>query len=271
MTAPILVTGGTGTIGARVVPRLLAAGRTVRVLTRHGRPDGDPAAPGVDYRTGDLDSGAGVEAALDGVEVVVHCAGSRSGDEAKAANLAGPAARAGIAHLVNVSVAGADRVPAERGLDRMLFGYFGAKLAAERAVAASGVPWTTLRLTQVHDLLFLVAEQLGRLPVVPVPAGIGFQPVDAGEAADRLAELALGAPAGLVAELGGPRAYGMDELVASYLAAAGRANRPLLRLPLPGRAALALRAGANLAPDGAVGRRTWEEYLAERLGAPALR
>jgi uncharacterized protein YbjT (DUF2867 family) len=100
---------------------------------------------------------------------------------------------------------------------------------------------------------------------VPVPAGSAFQPVETDEVAARLVELALGEPAGLVPDLGGPRAYGAAELVRAYLRASGR-RRPILPVRLPGRAAAALRAGANLAPDHATGKRTWEEFLAERVG-----
>jgi uncharacterized protein YbjT (DUF2867 family) len=110
-------------------------------------------------------------------------------------------------------------------------------------------------------------RQLARLPVVPVPAGWRVQPVDTGEVADRLVELALGAPAGLVPDLGGPRVYELADLVRSYLRATHR-HRPILPVWTPGRAARAFRAGANLAPDRAVGRRTWEVFLAEREGSP---
>ena len=106
---------------------------------------------------------------------------------------------------------------------------------------------------------------MAKLPVVPVPAGFRFQPVDTDEVADRLVELALGAPAGLVPDLAGPRVYAMAELVRGYLQAR-RKHRPIVPVRLPGKAARAFRAGANLAPDRAVGRRTWEEFLAEQLG-----
>ena len=82
--------------------------------------------------------------------------------------------------------------------------------------------------------------------------------------ADRLVELAHGAPAGLVPDIAGPRVYDMAELVRGYLRAARR-RRPIVRVRLPGKAARAFRSGANLAPERAVGRRTWEEFLAERV------
>jgi uncharacterized protein YbjT (DUF2867 family) len=263
MAPPTLVTGGTGTLGRLVVPRLRAAGRDVRVLSRHRREGAD----GIEFVTGDLDSGEGIDAAVAGVEVIVHCAGSSKGDEHKARHLVRAATRAGVRHLVNISVVGADRVPVASGVDRAMFAYLASKLAAERVVAGSGVPWTTLRATQFHQLLLTVAGALAKLPVVPLPAGFRFQPVDADEVAARLAELALGRPAGLVPDIAGPKVYGAAELLRGYLRATHR-RRPILPVWLPGKAARAFRAGANLAPDRAVGHRTWEDFLASELSSP---
>ena len=259
-TTPILVTGGTGTLGRLVVGRLRDAGHGVRVLSRQAH----EAEPGLDFVTGDLATGEGVDAALAGTEVVVHCAGSPKGDEAKAQHLVQAAGRARVRHLVYISVVGADRVPMDGALDRAMFGYFGAKLAAERVVAGSGVPWTTLRATQFHDLLLTAAEGMAKLPVVPVPSGFRFQPVDADEVAARLVELAEGPPSGLVPDLAGPAVHRMADLVRAYLRARGK-HRVLVPVRMPGKAARAFRAGANLPLDGAVGRRTWEEFLQARL------
>jgi uncharacterized protein YbjT (DUF2867 family) len=259
MSTPILVTGGTGTLGRLVVARLQEAGCAVRVLSRRNH----AGAADIDFVTGDLATGEGIEAAVKGAEIIVHCAGSTKGDEGKAVSLIRAASGSGIGHLVNISVVGADRIPLASGIDRAMFGYFGSKLAAERAVAGSGLPWTTLRATQFHDLILMVARQMSKLPVIPVPSGIRFQPVDAGEVAARLAELALGEPAGLVPDMAGPRVYGITDLLRGYLQARGK-HRLLVPVRLPGRAARAMRAGANLAPDRAVGHRTWEEFLAER-------
>lgn len=252
MTSPILLTGGTGTLGRLVVPLLRDAGRTVRVLSRSAHEDAD----GVEFVTGDLATGEGADAAVAGVRTVLHLAGSAKGDEDKARHLVRAAAGADVRHLVYISVVGADRDS---------FSYFGTKLAGERVVAESGIPWTTLRATQFHDLLLTVAQGMSKMPVVPVPSGFRFQPVDAREVAARLVELTLGEPAGLVPDMGGPRTYGMDELIRGYLRAAGR-RRALLPFRMPGRAAREFRAGANLAPERAVGRRTWEDFLAERVG-----
>jgi uncharacterized protein YbjT (DUF2867 family) len=260
MTSPILVTGGTGTLGRHVVQRLRDAGCEIRVLSRRSR----DAEDGIQLMTGDLATGEGIESAVDGVGTIVHCAGSASGDDEKARQLVRAAARAGAPHLVYISVVGADRIPVVSKVDRTMFGYFSAKRAAEQVVAGSGLPWTTLRATQFHDLVLMTVRQLAKLPVIPVPAGFRFQPVDAGEVAARLVELALGTPSGLVPDIAGPRVYEMAELVRGYLRASHR-RRLILPVRLPGQAARAVRAGANLAPDRAVGHRTWEEFLAESL------
>src|SRR5215203_5080837 len=83
MTSPILVTGGTGTLGRLVVRRLRDAGCDLRVLTRHS----DAAKDGIEFMTGELTTGQGIAPAVDGVETIVHLAGSAKGDEDKARNL----------------------------------------------------------------------------------------------------------------------------------------------------------------------------------------
>jgi hypothetical protein len=75
-----------------------------------------------------------------------------------------------------------------------------------------------------------------------------------------------GKPAGLVPDMGGPRVYRAADLLRGYLRAARR-HRPIVPVRLPGKAAHALRAGANLAPEQAVGQRTWEDFLAARVGS----
>jgi uncharacterized protein YbjT (DUF2867 family) len=259
----ILVTGGTGTLGRQVVRRLVGQGREVRVLTRQKGLQAD----GITYVTGDLLKGEGIDAAVAGVSTIIHSAGSRKGDEVATQHLVEAARRAGRPHIVFISVVGAGRIPVTSGIDRMMFSYFDMKRKAEESVANSGLPWTTLRATQFHDLMFTVVQALAKLPVVPFPS-VSFQPVETGEVAARLVELAQGQPAGLVPDLAGPRIYTMKDLLQSYLDATGR-HRLFVPLPMAGGAARAVREGGNLAPERAVGIRTWEEFLAERVGEPA--
>ena len=257
MASTILVTGGTGTLGRQVVARLRAAGRPLRVLSRHAR----PAADGVEYFAGDLSTGEGIGPAVEGVATIVHCAGTQKGDGDKARHLVEAAKRAGVGHIVFISVVGADTIPVVSGLDRAAFAYFSSKRDAELVIESSGIPWSTLRATQFYELTLLTAQAMAKLPVIPVPSGFRFQPVDSGEVADRLAELALGSPAGLVPDMAGPTVYTMNDLIRSYVVAAGL-HRLFVPMPMPGGAARAIRGGANIAPDRGVGHRTWEDFLA---------
>ncbi|GHI09182.1 nucleoside-diphosphate sugar epimerase [Streptomyces cellostaticus] len=243
----ILVTGGTGTLGRLVTERLRADGHEVRVLSRHAQPYA------VDLREG----GAGLDAALAGVATVVHCASSpRGGDEQAAQHLLAAARRAGVGHLAYISIVGVDRVP---------FGYYRSKLAVERLIEQSGLGWTVLRATQFHDLLAMFFQGLSRPPVMLVPAGVPDQPVEVAEVAGRLAELAAGAPAGRVPDMGGPEVRSFDSLARAYLRATGR-RRAVANVPLLGKTYRAFRTGGHLAPDQAVGKGTFEEYLTRRFG-----
>jgi hypothetical protein len=100
--------------------------------------------------------------------------------------------------------------------------------------------------------------------LVDIAADGAVDALERPEVATRLAALTPGPAAGLVADVAGPRTYRIDELVDSYLQKRGL-RRPMVHVPLPGRAARAVRQGAVLAPERAVGRRTWEEFLAERV------
>lgn len=252
MTAPLLVTGGTGNIGSRVVPLLRDAGRDLRILTRHPR----PAEPGLQHVAGDTVAGHGLAAAFDGVEVVLHLAGGAKGDDVAARNLVAAARDAGVRHLVLISVIGADRMP---------IGYFRAKAEAERVFAGSGIPWTVLRAAQLHDFVLPVARSMSRMPLLPVPGGLRFEPVHGDEVAARLAELALGAPAGLVSDLAGPEVLDVTQLVSTFVEVTGGRRRPRLPVRLPGAVGRAYRAGENLAgPRVQRGTRTWREYLQQR-------
>jgi uncharacterized protein YbjT (DUF2867 family) len=242
----ILVTGGTGTLGKLVVPQLTGAGYAVRVLSRRGGVNAD----GVEHVQGDLLSKDGLD--LTGIDTVVHLAGGAKGDAQAAAHLAEAAAAAGVRHLVHISVIGADTMP---------IGYFREKLGAEQAIRDSGVPWTILRAAQFNSLTFTVAQKMAGLPVVPVPGGLRFQPVDERDVADRIAELALGEPAGAVPDLAGPTVYTLRELVDSYLQSQGK-RRPHLPIRMPGKVGRAYRTAQNLTLTGATtGKHTWEDYL----------
>lgn len=251
MRERILVTGGTGVLGRLVVERLLDTRFEVRLMSR--KPGPVDHRPRGEWTRADLRSGQGVDEALAGVDVVVHCATafSRAGEADLARTLIKASTRAGCPHLVYISIVGVDRVP---------LGYYQGKLAAERLIEHSGSPYTILRSTQFHDLLRAIFAGAAKAPVMLVP-DLRFQPIDASEVANRLVELALGEPAGRVADIAGPQVREAPDLARAYLHAAGR-RRPVLPVRLPGRVFRAYRHGGHLAPEHPVGEITFEDYLA---------
>ncbi|MEU8433719.1 NAD(P)H-binding protein [Streptomyces sp. NPDC029216] len=247
----ILVTGGTGTLGALVVRMLREQGHEVRALSRSS----------AEYPV-DLRDGRGLDAAMAGAQVVVHCASSpRGGDDVAAGHLIDAARRAGtVTNLVYISIVGVDVVP---------FGYYRTKLRVERLLEGSGLGVTILRTTQFHDLVAQATASLAKLPllpVVPLPKGVRVQPIAVEEVADRLAELAVPAAAGRVPDMGGPEVRSLEEWGRAYLAAVGSGRR-VVGVPLAGRAYAAFRRGGNLAPDRAVGRITFGEFLGRQRRA----
>ncbi|MFS8098658.1 SDR family oxidoreductase [Lentzea alba] len=230
----ILVTGGTGTLGKHVVPLLRATGAEVLVLSRSN---------------GDIVCDLLTSAPSFEADVVVHLAGGQKGDDIATRNLL--AGCTGVRHVVYISVIGADTVP---------LAWLRTKLACEQAIAESGIPFSVLRAAQFHDLTLTMVRAVAKLPIVPVP-GMRLQPVDARDVAARIVELAVGSPAGRVADLAGPAVYEMKQLVQDYLTTAGK-RRLTVPVRLPGKAGKAYRGGQNLSLDGDHGTHTWEEFLA---------
>jgi uncharacterized protein YbjT (DUF2867 family) len=261
----ILVTGGTGTLGREVVAQLLDAGHEVRVVSRRAWPAGGLAR--VTSMAVDLRGGEGLDAAVAGVDAIIHCATSARGDVQAARNLIGAARRANVPRLVFISIVGVDRVPLR---------YYRAKLLVERLIEQSGLEWTILRTTQFHELVLRLAQAAARLPVMIVPAATSIQSIDAGEVAGRLVELATAGRAGRVPDMGGPQVRTTRDLAHAYLRASDR-HRLVLPVRLPGAVFRGYRRGGHLAPERAVGRVTFEEFLAERPpvrrsgAAPTLR
>ncbi|MFI0977183.1 SDR family oxidoreductase [Streptomyces sp. NPDC021093] len=260
MTNPILVTGGTGRLGSVLVDRLLAAGHTVRVLSRGPRPAG-PAQP-PEHTVGDLLTAQGLDRALDGISTVVHCAtGNNRTDVDATRHLVAAASRAGRPHLIYPSIVGVDRVPLP---------YYGAKLACERLLADSGLPWTVLRATQFHELIVWMCSAQRLLPAVLMPAGVSFQPIGTDDVADRLVSLAGTEPQGRADDMGGPEVRTATDLARAWAKAYGR-RRPVLAVPVPGAVLRAYRRGDHLTPGHAVGRTTFAQYLAATRQAPGRR
>ncbi|MGE0842192.1 SDR family oxidoreductase [Pseudonocardia sp.] len=239
----ILVTGGTGTLGRALVEHLRHDGHAPRVLSR---------TAGEGRIVGDLRTGAGIDDAVRGADVVVHCATAPRGDADTTRTLVDAAARAGNPHLLYVSIVGIDAVP---------LGYYRAKLAAERVVTGSALPWTILRATQFHDLLATMFAAGSRTGVLPVLKATPFQPVDVTDVAAHVAALAVAPAVGRADDFGGPQVRDMADLGRAWLAATGTRRR-VVGLRLPGAIARGFRSGAHTTPSHTDGTVTFEQFLA---------
>ncbi|MFW5417881.1 NAD(P)H-binding protein [Nocardiopsis sp. CNT-189] len=243
--ATTLVTGGTGDLGTPTAAALRAAGHRVRVLSRR-------TGPGL--TTGDLLTGEGVPQALDGADTVVHCATANAGsDITAAANLFAEADRAGVGHLVLISIVGIDRIPLP---------FYRQRLEIERLLIGSGLPHTIQRATQFHSLIARVFAVQRPLPVLLAPR-LPLQPIDVADVADRLTGLASGEPAGRAPDIGGPEVLRAGVLARQWQRATG-SRKPILQVSVPGRTFAAFAEGAGLVPGAPFGERAFPEYLAGR-------
>lgn len=244
----IVVAGGTGTVGRPTVEALRAAGHEAVVLSRsHGT---------------DLVTGHGLDTAVGGADAVIDVASIETLKASTAiefftaatGNLASAAADAGVGHLVLLSIVGIDRIP---------YDYYAGKVAQEKVVEASRVPWTILRATQFHEFAGQMFERakLGPLHVAP---NARTQPVAAAEVGARLAALAAAEPRGRVRDLAGPREESLADMVRAFARQEGhRGWIPALNVPGPQMAGM--RAGDALpGPDADLGHQTFTEWLAAR-------
>lgn len=237
--ARITVTGGTSGPGTPMVDLLRADDRDVRVLSRK---------PGDSHVMGDLDTGVGLNAAVEGADVVVHLATNRKSDLKGTKQLLEAARNAGVEHFIYLSIVGVDQIP---------FAYYRDKFANEKMIETSGVPFTILRATQFHSFPGEIISMMGGHFFVNLPV----QPIGVKDVGNRLAEIAIAPPAGRVADIGGPEIlHGRD--VVARLQAAGRVKKPVFTVSLPGKTFAAFRAGHHIPGLPGYGTQTFDEWLA---------
>jgi uncharacterized protein YbjT (DUF2867 family) len=198
----IVVIGGTGLIGTKVVKKLTAKGHEALAASPN---------TGVDATTG-----RGLAEALAGAEVVVDVSNSPNWEDAavlaffesSARNLARAEQQAGVRHHVALSVVGTERLQES--------GYFRAKLAQEKLIEGGGIPYTIVRATQFFEFLRAIADSGAAANRVRLP-NASFQPMAAEDVATAVATAAIGGPANGMIEIGGPERLPMSTLVARYL------------------------------------------------------
>ncbi|WP_426309636.1 SDR family oxidoreductase [Cellulosimicrobium sp. E-16] len=251
------MTGGTGTIGRHVVAELAARGHEVRALSRHA-----------ERYAVDLTTGAGLTAALAGVDVVVDASNASSSTADARATLVDGTRRllaaehdAGVQHHVLVSIVGCHDVP---------MAYYGVKVEQERAVSAGEVPWTVVAVTQFHEFVAGTLAGAARRGVVPLLRA-PVQPVAAQDAASAVADAAERAPRRSTTTVAGPEVLDLRDAARAWRAATGSRALPV-RVPLPGKLGRALRAGGLTDPrPDARGTTTFAGWLAAQRTAAAAR
>jgi uncharacterized protein YbjT (DUF2867 family) len=245
----IVVTGGSGDLGSRVMAQGVARGHAMVSASR---------------RTGvDLGTGTGLAGVLAGADAVVNCADdTRRGDDITvhgARRVAGAAGAAG-AHLVHISIVGIDAIPLR---------YYQRKLAAEHLIADTGVPATVLRATQFHSLAAYFARMLTTGPLTFPIGRMAFQPVDTDWVAGSLLDLATGpGPAAYrrATDVAGPDVLDLEEIARLVRARAGKSAPRVVRLPAVGGTMRAFAERRTVADPSAshTGGRRFVDWLADQ-------
>jgi uncharacterized protein YbjT (DUF2867 family) len=260
--ARVLVTGGRGVLGSALIPKLLAADYSVRSASRSL--PGAGADQHVEWRRADLITGEGWAEAVRDVDIIVHAASAGLGDSYKAdvvgtLHLLEAAKAANVKHFVYVSIVGIDRID---------YKYYHHKLAVEKTIEASGVPYTIARISQFHDLIDKILSALVRFPIAFVDTGWKLQVIDEEEAAQHLVEVIAAEPSGQVPDTAGPEVRMMRDLTRSWLAARGKKTL-IIPVPFPGGLWAGFRKGLTTTPGSSYGHTTWEQWLAKKYGTAA--
>jgi uncharacterized protein YbjT (DUF2867 family) len=201
----IVVIGGTGLIGSKTVAILRQGGHEVFAASPNS---------GVNTITGE-----GLKEALAGAQVVIDLANSPSFEdkavleffETSGHNLLAAEAAAGVQHHVALSIV---------AIDRTDNGYFRAKVAQEKLIKASGLPYTIVRSTQFLEFLGGIADSSAEGNLVRLPPVL-FQPIAADDVAASVADVALAPPHNGIVEIAGPERGPFNEIIARYLKAVG--------------------------------------------------
>lgn len=260
----ILITGGTGVLGSEFVARLNPTEHTIRIMSRGTR----PADVKHEWAQADMGTGAGLAEAVRGVDIIINAAShpykTQAVDVVGTQKLTEIAREAGVKHFFHISIVGIEHIP---------YYYYTAKVATEKAVIASGIPYSILRATQFHTLPDMFLQPLRRYPWAPalmvMPPQGQFQLIDPGEVAEYALPFVLGEPSGRLQDVGGPEILRLSDITQMWMEAQG-IKHPIIYTPIMRKVAAGFRKGDNTCPDHRYGKITWEDWLARKYGSQSF-
>jgi uncharacterized protein YbjT (DUF2867 family) len=264
----ILIPGGTGHLGSAIRRELQDAGHVLRIMSRHPAPTNVAS----EWATADLITQDGLKASVQDVDVIVHCASATTqftktyqADVLGTKALLDQAKQAGVKHVIYPSIVGVEKID---------FSYFHNKVAAEKIVEQSGVPYSIVRIAQFHDFVDLILDSVHKvtkwLPFYPMQTRWQFQTIDVRDVALYLHSYVLGKAVGRIPDLVGPQLLGSKEMIRLWLDTRG-IHKPIMHLPLPVGLSKGFANGDNTLPGEGFGTITWAEYVREKYASQPIR
>jgi uncharacterized protein YbjT (DUF2867 family) len=260
----ILVAGGDGHLGSRIVKELENRSQTVRVMSR--KTPLENMSRTYEWAQADVITGDGVDTALQDVDIIVNCLSSPvqhtyETDILGTRRLLAQAKKMGVRYVVHISIL---------GIDRIIYPYYQYKLGAELTVVESGVPYLIARIAQFHSYVDYLLSPLRDIEAdeVSIPVDVQFQSIDTGDIAAHLApHIVSGDVVGRLADFGGPEVLTLRDMTAAWLEVQGirRSIKAATEfdndLPVFDAFGDGLVNGYNTAPDNRVEGIRWHTYL----------
>ncbi len=256
----ILLTGGTGQLGKKILKQFEPNNYFFNVLTRQ---ENTELTGNINYLNTDLAKIASLEDALDDdYEVVIHSASNPQNsdlvDVEGTRNLLKTIQKRNVKHFIYISIV---------GIDQSQYKYYQDKLAAEELIIQSGIPYTILRITQFHD--FVLNRIIHPLNIqkdndFEIPQGLKFQSIDLTDVCEKIRALINSEPTNSRVIIGGPEILTIEEIVRIYLDIFKLDNRfkTTAQLDLFGKT---FTTGINLCPDNRWGKITWKDFLLGKI------
>ncbi len=258
----ILITGGTGHLGQKVVSSIISKGHKVNILSTK-TPSFDKES-NITYYNSNLSENIGLKKASKDADIIIHCASNpkkfQKVDIEGTQNLLKAIDTKSIKHFVYISIV---------GVHKSDYPYYKAKLEVENLLESSGIPYTILRTTQFHSFVVTLIESFTNettydKSILKIPQGLKFQSVATLEVADLLAKISLEPPKGLLPDFGGAEVLSFEKMTDYYLRE-HQLNWDVQTETTNDIRHQLFRSGINLCPYSALGKETWKMFLKQSI------